>query len=260
MSDQMDPIIVEHLAGSVLLLRLNRPEQRNALSTPTLLAIVEELTAAEANPGVGAVVITGSMSVFAAGADINELVESTGSNEVESPRFLAWQVIRDFSKPLIAAVEGWCLGAGCELALCCDIVVAGTSARFGQPETNLAIIPGAGGTATLPRRIGQQRAMLMVLTGRPISAADALECGLIAAVAQEGEALKSAIELASEIAQRAPRAIRAAKASIRLASSTDEADHLRRERELFVDLLGSEDKTEGIRAFKEKRSAIWKGL
>lgn len=159
MSDKENPVIAENFAGSVLLLRLNRPEQRNALSTATLLAIVNEQTAAEGNAEIGVVVITGNTSVFAAGADINELAQSTGSDLIESPRFLAWQAIRGFSKPPIAAVEGWCLGAGSELALCCDIVVAGTSAQFGQPETNLAIIPGYPSGGGRLARVGSERSL-----------------------------------------------------------------------------------------------------
>lgn len=259
MPDEAPLVITERSSDGVLLVRLNRPERRNALSTPVLMALVAALNTATADPSVGAVVVTGNETVFAAGADIDELAQASSEDDVESPRFLAWQEIRGFTKPLLAAVEGWCLGAGCELAMCCDIIVAGKDARFGQPETNLAIMPGAGGTVTLPRRIGQQLAMLMVLTGAPITAQDARDCGLIALVTETDQALERALGLATTIAARAPVAIRAAKASIKLATALTEQEHLHREREIYLALLGSADKAEGIRAFKEKRAAVWTG-
>lgn len=258
MPDQ-DLLLVERPAEGVLLLRLNRPERRNALATPLLQAIEAALVAAETDDGVRAVVITGNDKVFAAGADINELAASGSDDPVETPRFLAWAAIRAFSKPLIAAVEGWCLGAGSELMLTADIIVAAKGAKIGQPETNLGIIPGAGGTAILTRRIGAARAMHMVLTGDPINSEDALAYGLIACLSEQGQALTDAVALAEKLAGRAPRALRAAKASVRDAEQLDETAHLRAERVRFIELLGSADKAEGIAAFHEKRPPVWKG-
>lgn len=259
MTPEAPLLISARPAPGVLLLTLNRPERRNALATPLLMALVEALRGAEEDAALRAVVVTGSESVFAAGADLNELATSTDRDPVESPRFLAWSAIRAFPKPLIAAVEGWCLGAGAELMMCCDIVVAARDATIGQPETNLGIIPGAGGTALLPRRIGQALAMDMVLTGEPISAQRAHDAGLIARLADKGQALDAALALAEKLAGRAPLALRAAKASVRDAQSLDETEHLRAERERFVALLGSADKAEGIAAFKEKRAPVWRG-
>lgn len=252
-------LLVERPQPGVVVLRLNRPDRRNALATPLLQDIAAALVAAEADQAVHAVVVTGSDTVFAAGADIDEVAAADSDDPIESPRFLAWRMIRAFPKPLLAAVEGWCLGAGLELAMCCDIVVAGDGARFGQPEINLGIIPGAGGTVTLTRLVGRALATRMVLTGDPIDARRALEAGLIAEVVAAGDALSHASILAGTIAGRAPLAMRAAKASLRQAGELFERDHIMAERARFVALLGSADKQEGIAAFKQKRAPIWRG-
>ncbi|KQX18690.1 MULTISPECIES: enoyl-CoA hydratase-related protein [unclassified Sphingomonas] len=252
-------LIAERPAEGVLLLRLNRPERRNALATPLLCALAEAIEAADGDDAVRLVVLTGSDKVFAAGADINELAVSGPDDPIDTPRFRAWAAIRAFTKPLIAAVEGWCLGAGAELMMCTDIVVAGKGAKIGLPETNLGIIPGAGGTATLPRRVGQARALDMVLTGEPIGAEQAQAIGLIARLAEQGEALADALALAEKLAARAPLALRAAKSSIRAAADLDEDAHLRAERVHFIRLLGTADKAEGIAAFQEKRAPVWQG-
>lgn len=241
----------------MLLLRLNRPERRNALATPLLGAIAEALARADADEDVRAVVVTGDEKVFAAGADLDELARSGGDDPIEGPRFRAWAAISAFSKSLIAAVEGWCLGAGLELMMRCDLVIAGEGARFGQPETNLGIIPGAGGTAILPRLLGLPLAMEMVLTGEPIDADRALGARLIARVVPQGEALAAALELADKLAARAPEALRAAKASLRDTLELPLADHLLAERRRFVALLGGAEKAEGIAAFREKRKPNW---
>ena len=185
----MTPELIQEIAADrVLLLRLNRPEKRNALATPLLESIVAALVEADRDDETRAVVLTGNDKVFAAGADLDELAAAASHDELESPRFRAWSAIRSFPKPLIAAVEGWCLGAGMELMLSADLVVASEGARFGQPETNLGIIPGAGGTAILPRLVGRSLAMEMVLTGEPIGAERALSAGLVAKVVPDGEA------------------------------------------------------------------------
>lgn len=252
-------LIVERRAGGVVLIRLNHPERRNALATPLLRSLADAMNAADADEDVRVVVITGSDTLFAAGADIDELLASGDDDDIETPRYIAWAAIRSFSKPLVAAVEGWCLGAGAELMMSADIVVAAKGAKIGQPETNLGIIPGAGGTATLPRRIGRARAMHMVLTGDLIDADEAHAIGLIACLAEQGQALADALALAAKLAMRAPLAMRAAKASIRDAEFLDEADHLRAERVRFIKLLGTADKAEGIAAFKERRAPNWQG-
>ncbi|HKY80666.1 MAG TPA: enoyl-CoA hydratase-related protein [Sphingobium sp.] len=250
-------LLEERQANGVLLLTLNRPDQRNALATPLLEAIADALVRADGDSGVRCAVITGNSKVFAAGADIGELERADGSEPVEGQRWIAWNTIAAFSKPLIAALEGWCLGAGSELMLRCDIVVAGRNAKLGQPETNLGIIPGAGGTAILPRKIGMAAAMDMVLTGDPVTGERAWQLGLVARLADDGQALASALELADRLANRAPGALRAAKASILDSGKGTLADHLRAERERFLGLLTGAEKAEGIAAFRERRPADW---
>jgi enoyl-CoA hydratase len=251
-------VISDRPSIGVLVLRLNRPEKRNALATPLLAEVAERLVEASIDPQVKVVVITGGEAVFAAGADINELDTSSASDAVVSPRFEAWRTIRGFRKPLLAAVEGWCLGAGAELMMCCDIVVAGEGAKIGQPETNLGIIPGAGGTATLTRLVGRALAMRMVLTGEPIDADAARAAGLIAETAPTGEALVRALALAATLASRSPLALREAKASVREADALAEAAHLLSERRRFLSLMASPDKVEGIAAFRDRRPPVWK--
>ncbi|WP_419755978.1 enoyl-CoA hydratase-related protein [Brevundimonas sp.] len=251
-------LIEESSLPGVLVLRLHRPNKRNALATPLLQAVARAIDRASTNPEVRCVVMTGSDTVFAAGADIDELAASTATDPIVGPRFEAWRVIRGFRKPLLAAVEGWCLGAGSELMMCCDIVVAGQGAQFGQPETNLGIIPGAGGTATLTRLVGRALAMRMVLTGEPIDAKRALAAGLIAEVAPKGHALERALLLAAKVATRSPLALREAKASVREADALAESAHLLSERRRFLSLMASPDKAEGIAAFREKRDPRWK--
>ena len=247
------PLLVEDAGSGVLLLRLNRPERFNALATPLLLEIAAALTKADTDPAIRAAVVTGSATLFAAGADINELADARPTDPIETPRFVAWAEIRAFSKPLVAAVEGLCLGAGAELMMRCDLVIAGAEARFGQPESNLGFIPGAGGTALLPRRVGVPLAMEMVMTGKPIDADRAFQAGLINRVVESGTALDAALELATTLAARAPETMRAAKLSVRRAMEMPLDAHLLAERELFVMLVAGDEAKEGIAAFREKR-------
>ena len=217
------------------------------------------LRSAAESEGVRCVVITGSSTIFAAGADINELASKDTVGALDDPRPALWHAIRRFPKPLIAAVEGWCLGAGNELLMCCDIAVAGEGAKFGQPETNLGIIPGAGGTATLPRIVGRGAAMRMVLLGESIDAHEALRLGLISEVLPAGEALAGAIQLARKIAGRAPIAMRQAKAMVAAVYELNHASHLGLERQAFSALFGTEDRREGVSSFLEKRQPSWAG-
>lgn len=250
-------LLSETPADGVLVLRLNRPEKRNALATPLLEAVAAALTAADSDETVRAIVLTGSETVFAAGADIDELAAATSADEITGPRFRAWASIQAHRKVLIAAVEGWCLGAGLEMILRADLVIAGDGARFGLPETNLGIMPGAGGTAILPRVVGRSLAMEMVLIGAAISAERARAAGLIARTVPDGKALAHAIELASTLAGRAPKALRTARASISLADELPLEAHLHSERRAFVGLMSGAEKAEGIAAYREKRSPAW---
>jgi len=250
---------VETPSPGVRLLRLNRPEKRNALATPLLGAIADAFGEGDSDDDVRAFVITGGDKIFAAGADINEMAPKGGAEALSDPRPALWGRIRSVRKPIIAAVEGWCLGAGNELLMCCDIAVASSEAKFGQPETNLGIIPGAGGVATLARLVGRSRAMKMVLTGKPISADEALSFGLVAELAGPGKATGRAIELATEIATRAPLAMQQAKAVVNAAFEMPHAAHLAFERQAFSMLFSTQDKKEGVAAFLEKRKSTWRG-
>ena len=258
-AEEEHELLIEAPAPGVRLLRLNRPMKRNALATPLLRLIADALAAGDEDPSVRAFVITGGDKIFAAGADINEMAPKQAPDSLADVRPLLWARIRKTRKPIVAAVEGWCLGAGNELLLCCDIAVASSSAKFGQPETNLGIIPGAGGGATLARIVGRSRAMKMVLTGAAITAEEALSYGLIAEISAPEKATHRAIELAGEIAARAPLAMQQAKAVVNAAFDMPHDAHLAFERQAFSLLFSTEDKKEGVSAFLEKRTPDWKG-
>ncbi len=252
-------LIVEAPASDVRLLRLNRPDKRNAISTALLLAIAEALEEGDATEAIGCLVMTGGDKIFAAGADIGEMAPKLAPEGLADMRPALWRRIRAIRKPIIAAVEGWCLGAGNELMMCCDIAVASREAKFGQPETNLGIIPGAGGGATLARIIGRSRAMAMVLTGKPITAEEALQFGLVAEICDPGAATGRAVELAQEIAARAPLAMQQGKAVVKAVFDQPHNAHLDFERQAFSLLFSTADKKEGVAAFQEKRKPQWKG-
>jgi enoyl-CoA hydratase len=257
--DALQDIVVGRPAPGVLQLTLRRPEVRNALRTRTLGEIAGELAAAAADDGVRAVVITGGTEVFAAGADIREMAPLGPVAILTHERQRHWRAIATFPKPIVAAVCGYALGAGCELALCCDIVVAGSNAQFGQPEVNLGLIPGAGGTARLARTCGKALAMQMVLTGKPIAAAAALAAGIAVEVDEPESAIARAIEIAATIATRPPLAVRLAKEAVLRAFEMPLAGSLAAERQAFALLASSHDRNEGIAAFLERRSPQFTG-
>lgn len=252
-------LLNEIISDGVLLLTLNRPDKMNALATPLLQNISDALSNAEADDDIRAVIITGGEKVFAAGADINELKTRNAQDGLKYPRASLWRSIRSFRKPLIAAVNGYCLGAGNELLLCSDIAVADSRAKFGQPETNLGIIPGAGGATLLPRIVGQQRAMRMVLLGEFISADEALAYGLVSEVTDVGAAREAATILAEKIAKRAPLAMIQGKAVVKNALETSLNSGLEYERQAFSLLLSTHDKKAGIEAFLTKTKPSWTG-
>jgi len=259
MTGEQSMVIVERFGEHGLLIRLNRPEKHNALSTGGLAGVADALDAADADDTVRCAVIAGNDKLFAVGADIGELLSREAVGMLSDPRPAIWRRIRGFTKPLIAAVEGWSLGAGNELMMCCDLVVAGHGAKFGQPETNLGLIPGAGGTAVLPRLVGRARAMRMVLLGDPLSAQEALQAGLITELVDDGLALSAAQVLADRIAARAPVAMRQGKALINAALDVHLGAHLMLERQGFSATFCTADRKEGITAFLEKRPPLWKG-
>jgi enoyl-CoA hydratase len=244
----------------VALVTIERPEVLNALNFDLLDELADALAALDRDPACRAIVVTGSGTrAFAAGADIRELAVQTPVTLLVDDRFAVWERIAAIRTPVIAAVRGFALGGGCELAMSCDLIVAGEDAQFGQPEINLGVMPGAGGTQRLTRAIGRARAMDLVLTGRSIGAREAEAMGLVTRVVPPEETLDAALELARTIASKAPVAVLAAKEAVRLAEELPLSAGLRHERRAFFALFASDDQTEGMAAFVEKRPPEWKG-
>lgn len=243
----------------VLTITLNRPHKRNALSNDVLRQIGQVLDGASEQPEVKAVVVYGGKSLFAAGADLHELSTQRAITTWLNSRPQLWQQINQFDKPLIAAVNGYALGAGLELVLLCDIVVAGDNSVFGLPEITLGLMPGAGGTQRLARTVGKSLANQMVLTGQPISVQKALASGLVSEVTVVDNTLNKAQQIASIIAQRAPLAIKAAKTALKSVPNSSLDQGLVMERQLFSLLAETQDREEGIQAFLSKRKPIFKG-
>ncbi|EKT57222.1 2,3-dehydroadipyl-CoA hydratase PaaF [Providencia burhodogranariea] len=251
--------ILAQTANRVLTLTLNRPEVRNALNTDCLEQLVKYLEQADINPDIGAVVITGNTRFFAAGADLKELQQQTVATAITDRRPQVWRRFSQVTKPIISAVNGYALGAGFELVLASDIVIAGESARFGLPEITLGLIPGAGGTQRLVRSVGKSLAMQMVLTGEAINAPRALQAGLINQICVDKLVVEYAQKIANRISAHAPLAIKAAKAAINAAQEMSLSDGLQLERQYFVSLAGTDDRREGINAFFEKRPPKFTG-
>lgn len=243
----------------VLALHLNRPEVHNALRTDMLREIADTLATAANDDRIGCVVITGNQRVFAAGADVAEMARLSMTEMLADPRPELWRRIQLFPKPLIAAVNGHALGGGCELALHCDLIIAGRNAHFGQPEIKLGIIPGAGGIQRLARRVGRSLTSQMVFTGEPITAATALRAGLVSELCEPELTLERAQTLARTIAGRPPLAVLQAKQALLLAEEMPLSAALEFERKAFVLLAGTEDRNEGLAAFLEKRPPRFKG-
>jgi enoyl-CoA hydratase len=252
-------ILVDRSRAGILLITLNRPEARNALRNDTLREIGVALRGATDDDAVRAVVITGGEKIFAAGADIKEMAQLGPIDALTDIRPEYWKAIAAFHKPLLAAVNGYALGAGCELAMHADIVVAGAGARFGQPEINLGTIPGAGGTQRLIRTVGKPLAMKMVLSGEMIDAAAALATGLVAEVTPDGQTIARALALAELIAGKSPLAVRLAKEAMLKSFELGLESGLNLERKSFALLAASDDRQEGIAAFLEKRAPAFSG-
>ena len=247
------------ISDSVAVISINRPEQYNALTTHVLQQIVDHLIAVDSDEALSCAIITGAGEHFAAGADVRELATKDAHAGLYDPRVDYWQGIRSFRKPLITAVEGYCLGGGCELAMLGDIIIAGKGATFGQPEVKLGIIPGAGGTQRLTAAIGKARSMKMILTGESMDADEAFAAGLVSEVTEKGNALTRALEIADVIAQRPRAAIRLAKEAVLVAAEHSVVRGLAQERRSFELLLSTNDKREGISAFLEKRKPVFTG-
>jgi enoyl-CoA hydratase len=244
----------------VALVTLDRPAARNALNFALLAELAETLEALDRDGRTRVVVVTGAGGkAFAAGADITELADQTPERLDAEGNFDAWDRLAAVELPLIAAVRGFALGGGCELAMTCDLIVAGDDAQFGQPEIRLGVMPGAGGTQRLTRAIGPYRAMELVLTGRTLTAQEAHSAGLVTTLAPAAQAIPAALDLADRIAAMPPLAVRAAKRSVRAAAELPLSAGLRAERRAFFDLFATDDQREGMRAFMDKRSPVWTG-
>jgi enoyl-CoA hydratase len=238
---------------------MNRPKQLNALSGELMGAVVGALQELDDDPEIRAIVLAGGERAFAAGADIAELAAGTPVSLYANRRLDQWDKIRGLHTPVVAAVSGFCLGGGCELAMLCDLIVASETAKFGQPEINLGVLPGAGGTQRLTRAVGKAIAMDMILTGRMIGAREALGLGLVARVVAREAWLDEAKRVAGEIAAKGPIAVRLAKEAVDQAFEVPLSAGVEFERRAFYLARASEDATEGLTAFVEKRAPDFKG-
>jgi enoyl-CoA hydratase len=251
-------ILVE-TRGRAGLITLNRPQALNALNSQLMQEVMDALETFDKEEDIGAMVITGNEKVFAAGADIKEMSDKTALQMMDADLVAVYGRIRTIQKPVIAAVSGWALGAGFELSLACDLIVASDSAKFGLPEVTIGVIPGAGGTQRLVRAVGKVLAMEIILNDRKLTAQEALQYGLVNRVLPVSDYLNAALKLAEEIASRAPLAVRAAKRLINHSYDSFLKDGLAEEKQVFYNLFSSEDQKEGMQAFVDKRKAQWKG-
>ena len=249
-----ETILVEK-RDAVAIVTLNRPKQLNALNNQLIDELHRALAGFDADPAIAAVVLTGSERAFAAGADIKEMAEKDFAAAYTSDFIGAWQEIARHKKPVIAAVAGYALGGGCELAMMCDIIIAADNAKFGQPEINLGTIPGAGGTQRLTRAIGKSKAMEMILTGRNMDATEAERANLVARVVPVGDLLDEAVKLAETIAEKSQPIVAMAKEAVDVAFETALAEGIRFEKRTFYATFATADRKEGMAAFSEKRSA-----
>ncbi len=248
-------MILVETHGRVGLIRLNRPKQLNALCDQLMDELATQLRAFDADPEIGAIVLTGSERAFAAGADIKEMKDRTFPDTVRTDFIAPWEVITTIAKPVIAAVAGYALGGGCELAMMCDMIFAAETARFGQPEINLGVLPGAGGSQRLTRAVGKSKAMDLILTARMMDAAEADRAGLVARILPADTLIDDAIKAATTIAALSPVAVKLAKQAVNAAFETTLAQGVRYERLMFLSLFGTPDQREGMAAFAEKRAA-----
>ncbi|MBI3164747.1 MAG: enoyl-CoA hydratase/isomerase family protein [Chloroflexi bacterium] len=251
--------ILTETRGRVGIVTLNRPKAMNAFNLQMLGELFDALEGFDKDPSIGAIIVTGNEKAFAAGADIKEMAESSYVKMLTSGHVQVWDRIRAIRKPVIAAVSGWALGGGCEFVLSCDMVIASDSAKFGQPEITIGVIPGAGGTQRLARLVGKYLAMEMVINNRTLTAQEALQFGLANRIVPVEGYLDAAVSFAEEIASRAPIAVRMAKDAVNAAFETTLTEGLAVEKRNFYPLFATEDQKEGMRAFVEKRNPEWKG-
>ncbi|MBX6741737.1 MAG: enoyl-CoA hydratase [Acetobacteraceae bacterium] len=252
-------MILTEVQGKVAVIRLNRPQALNALCDQLMDELGQALRGYDADPAIAAIVLTGSEKAFAAGADIKEM-QSRTYPAVYLDDFIGkrWEAVLTVQKPVIAAVAGYALGGGCELAMMCDIILAAENARFGQPEINLGVIPGAGGTQRLTRAIGKSKAMEMILTGRMMDAQEAERANLVARVVPTDQVVAEAVKLGEKIASLSAPAVAVAKEAVNRAFETTLSEGVRFERRLFQSLFATEDQKEGMAAFAEKRKPVFR--
>jgi enoyl-CoA hydratase len=255
----MSEYVLSTADGPVGVVTLNRPKQLNALAGPLMVELVDALEQHDADPAIRAIVVTGGTAVFAAGADIREMADASAVDMLQRNTIGLWDRAKRVSKPLIAAVAGYALGGGCELAMLCDVIVAAENARFGQPEINIGLIPGAGGTQRLTRSVGKFVASDMVLTGRMLGAEEAFQRGLVARVVPQELVVDAAVKLGKEISTKAPISVRLAREAITRAFEGRVDDGIEFERKLFYLLFATQDAHEGMHAFNEKRQPTYEG-
>ena len=254
-----ESLLVERPSEDIVVLRINRPQVRNALNLQVRVGLADAVTSYGADSAVRCIIVTGSDLAFAAGADIGEMAEADPVEVMSRNVQRYWRVITDCPKPLIAAVEGFALGGGLELALCADIIIAGEGAKLGLPEVKVGILPGGGGTQRLARLVGRHRAMLLIMTGRMFGAAEALSMGVVSEIAPTGQALTRAIEVAREIAAMPPISIMQIKEIVNAGVNASLETALMLERKAFQLQFATRDQKEGMRAFMEKRKPKFEG-
>ena len=259
MASESPLVITERPEAAIALVRINRPEVRNALNLATRKALAAAFQELHDDSSVRAVVLTGDTQAFAAGADLKEFIDADPIEMLKRRSERYWTAVAETPQPVIAAINGYALGGGLELAMCCDIIVAGEGAQLGQPEVRVGVMPGAGGTQRLTRAVGKFQAMRLCLTGRPIGAAEALQIGLVSQVVPDDQVLETALKTARDIARLPPLAVQQIKEAIVQGESASLAAAMALERKAFQVLFASSDKREGMQAFFDKRKADFKG-
>jgi len=254
-----EQLILAETDGPVGIVRLNRPKVLNALNPTLMTQLAEQMEAFDRDDKIFVIVLTGNERAWAAGADIGDMAERSMLEMYTRDQFATWDRIRRVKKPIVAAVSGFALGGGCELMMICDVVIASETAKIGQPEINIGVMPGAGGTQRMTRAVGKATAMDVILTGRFLSAAEALDAGLVSRVVPKEHYFTEAVRIAHEMAAKGPIALRLAKESVLKAFETTLAEGLEYERKLFYMLFATEDQKEGMKAFVEKRPPKFKG-
>ncbi len=255
----MSEYILKRTEGHIGVAQLNRPEVLNALSVELMDQLIEALEGFDRDDDIRVIVVTGNEKAFAAGADIGEMANASAVQMSQKNNLARWKRVAAVRKPVIAAVSGFALGGGCELAMHCDMIIASESAKFGQPEIKIGVIPGAGGTQRLTRAIGKFRAMELVMTGRFMSAQEAFDAGLVTKIVATEQFFEEAMRLAATLAEMPPLALKAAKEAVLAVDNMPLSAGLEYERRLFYSLFATEDQTEGMKAFQEKRKPKFEG-